>query len=668
MQNPPTPDAQPQDKTPKDKPPVEANSVDWRDGQPYSTRFGDVYFSTDSANPQQGIAETRYVFLQHNQLESRWKHLEQPIFTIAETGFGTGLNFLCACKLWLETAPHHARLHFISVEKYPLTLQDMQQAHRNWPGFHALSETLLKQYNGLPTGLHRLSLFSGRVQLTLAIGDIASMLPQLHVPVDAWFLDGFSPAKNPEMWQPQLYQQMARLSHGQTTFATFTSAGFVRRGLAEHGFITHKANGYGRKREMLFGQFSDLKKSEHTTPTSPRPQTVAVIGAGIAGCATAYALAQRGLHVTLIERHSRIAQEASGNPKGVLYPRLAAKPGAQDSFALVSYLYTLRLLKQLALPPQVFQACGLLQLGFNARESARIADISRRALPHEVVHFMETAQASKLAGVTVAHDGLYFKEGGWVDPVAFCSALTQHPHITLCVNTLALALSQVDGQWHISTAHGEMTADCLVIANANDALNFAHTAHLPLTAVRGQMTTVQATAHSQYLHAVLCTDGYMTPASDGQHCLGATFSADDTTLDIRAEDDQHNLTMVKKMSPDLAGLQYQPHQGRAALRCSTPDYLPMVGALLNAQLLSQHPPKHKTPSSALPWHPGLYLNVGHGTKGLTTAPLCAELLACIIAAEPYPMDTALAQQLNPNRFLLRDLGLKRLVNLAEAFS
>lgn len=640
--------------------PALTNDLDWRDGQPYSTRFDDVYFSTDPDHPQQGVAETRYVFLEHNQLESRWKHLQHATFTIVETGFGSGLNFLCACKLWLETAPSHATLHFISIEKYPLTLQEMQQAHLNWPDFRALSQALLQQYRGICAGMHRLSLFAGRVQLTLAVGDIINMLPQLHAPLDAWFLDGFSPAKNPEMWQPALYQHMARLSHHHTTFATFTSAGFVRRGLIEHGFTTHKAEGFGRKREMLFGQFSGTRIVALTNPNT----TITVIGAGIAGCATAYALAQRGFQVTLIERHHHIAQEASGNPKGVLYPRLAAHASAQDRFALSSYLYTLRLLKQLALPQEAFSTCGLLQLGFNARESVRIAEIAQRDLNADIVRFVEPAQASELAGIPLTHAGLYFIEAGWVSPAAFCGALIQHPNITLCTDTSALELSKTEDKWYITNSQqAVITADNVVIANANDALNFAQTAHLPLTAVRGQMTTVQATASSKQLNTVLCTDGYITPETAGQHCLGATFAVNDTDLDVRATDDQHNLAMVKKMSPQLADLQSQPHLGRAALRCSTPDYLPIAGALIDAQSLSQHPPKHKTHADALAWHKGLYLNVGHGTKGLTTAPLCAELLASMMAGEPYPIEADLALQLNPNRFLLRDLGLKRLVNL-----
>lgn len=641
--------------------PALTNDLDWRDGQPYSTRFDDVYFSTNPGDPAQGVAETHYVFLQHNQLENRWKHLQHATFTIIETGFGTGLNFLCACRLWLQAAPSQAKLHFISIEKYPLTIQDIAQAHLNWPDFKTISQTLLQQYSGLSAGMHRLSLFSGRVQLTLAVGDITNMLPQLHALVDAWFLDGFSPAKNPDMWQPSLYQHMARLSHHHTTFATFTSAGFVRRGLTEHGFTTHKTEGFGRKREMLFGQFS----AGHMIAPARHHTTVAVIGAGIAGCATAYTLAQRGFQVTLIERHHHIAQEASGNPQGVLYPRLAAQASAQDRFSQASYQYTLRLLKQLALPQKAFDTCGLLQLGFNARESARIAEIAQRDLNTDIVRFVTPAQASALAGIALSHAGLYFSEGGWVNPAAFCTALIQHPNITLFTDTSALELSQAEGKWHINNSkRAVINADTVVIANANDALNFAQTAHLPLTAVRGQMTTVDATAHSQHLHAVLCSDGYITPAAGGRHCLGATFSAGDTALDIRAEDNQQNLAMIKKMSPQFTDLHTQPHTGRAAVRCSTPDYLPLVGELMDAQALSQHPPKHKTQASALVWHTGLYVNVGHGSKGLTTAPLCAELLASMMAGEPYPVEADLALQLNPNRFLLRDLGLKRLVNLA----
>jgi tRNA 5-methylaminomethyl-2-thiouridine biosynthesis bifunctional protein len=231
------------------------SALEWRDGQPYSTHYEDVYFSTNPDNPQQGLEETRYVFIANNQLEARFGGLTHGHFTILETGFGTGLNFLCTCQLWLISAPKNAHLHFISTEKHPLTLQEMQQAHALWPSLRLESSTLLSQYSGLSAGSHHFHLFDNRVLVTLLIGDVNTLLPSLHAQVDAWFLDGFSPAKNPEMWQESLFAEMARLSHLHTTFATFTSAGFVRRGLQAVGFKVEKQAGFGKKREMLRGTY-----------------------------------------------------------------------------------------------------------------------------------------------------------------------------------------------------------------------------------------------------------------------------------------------------------------------------------------------------------------------------------------------------------------------------
>ncbi len=222
--------------------------LEWRDGQPYASTFQDVYFSSDN-----GLLETDYVFLQGNALQSRWQTLNTPHFTIAETGFGTGLNFLSAIKLWLEVAPATAMLHYISTEKHPLSLQDLTSALALWPTLAEFSDHLLENYEKLLQGNQALDLFQNRVCLSLLVGDATTQLRQIHGAVDAWFLDGFSPAKNPDMWQTELFQQMARLSAVGSTFATFTSAGHVRRNLAAAGFNTQKRAGFGKKREMLQG-------------------------------------------------------------------------------------------------------------------------------------------------------------------------------------------------------------------------------------------------------------------------------------------------------------------------------------------------------------------------------------------------------------------------------
>ena len=639
-----------------------SQTFEWRNGQPYSTRFEDVYFSTSADNPQQGLFETEHVFLKQNKLPERWQHLSEPTFTIAETGFGTGLNFLCACRLWLTMAPESARLHFISTEKYPLTLDQMQQAHANWQDLSAISQVFLSQYASLPDGVHRFAMFSGRIQLTLHIGDIQTTIPNLSTQVDAWFLDGFAPAKNPDMWQAELFAQMARLSHNQTTFATFTSAGAVRRELLAHGFVVNKAPGYGKKREMLNGRFV----SENTHKKKSPLNSVIIIGGGIAGCATAHALANRGVNITLMERHAAVAQEASGNPIGVLYPRLAAYANHADAMAMSSYLYTLRLLKQLALDHTQFEPCGLLQLAFNARETARIEGIAIRKLDEEIVRYVNEVEASALAGVPLLHAGMYFPDAGWVNPRAFCQALVQSPNITVLNRAQVTQLSKVPEGWQMTNEQGEhWVADAVVIANANDALQLAPTSHLPVSAVRGQMTSVTATAKSAMLNTVICTEGYLTPAIDNNHCLGATFDPRDISLELREADNLSNLQMLTQMSSDLTELKHQSHAGRAALRCSTPDYLPLAGKLLDAAQLTASPPKHKIAYHALPWYEGLYVNIGHGTKGLTTAPLCAELLASVMVGDPLPLEASLAQALDPNRFLLKSLGLKRLVNSTD---
>ena len=229
------------------------SQIEWRANlqgllQPYSGIFQDVYYSSDN-----GLLETDYVFLQGNQLAQRWQPLLVNHFTIIETGFGTGLNFLCAAQLWLKTAPQNATLHFVSTEKYPLTLPEMAAAWQAWPELNPVCQPFLVQYEA--SANHSIQLFENRVQLTILIGDATECLGKTTTLADAWFLDGFSPAKNPEMWQPALFAQMARLSKSDTTFATFTSAGLVRRGLQSAGFKVIKQSGFGKKREMLIGRF-----------------------------------------------------------------------------------------------------------------------------------------------------------------------------------------------------------------------------------------------------------------------------------------------------------------------------------------------------------------------------------------------------------------------------
>ncbi|MEQ1598599.1 MAG: tRNA (5-methylaminomethyl-2-thiouridine)(34)-methyltransferase MnmD [Methylotenera sp.] len=229
---------------------MQYSSIKWINNQPYSIDFNDIYF-----NSEDGLAETEYVFVEKNQLKQRFAMLNNKTFTIIETGFGTGLNFLAVAAHWLALAPPNAILHYISIEKFPLNLDDLRRAHATWPQFAEISHEFLQHYTNLKAGNNQISMPEIRMDISLQVGDVLTVLKKIQSKADAWLLDGFAPAKNADMWSPEVFAQMARLSKNRTTFATFTSAGDVRRGLENAGFKIEKHAGFGKKREMLSGKF-----------------------------------------------------------------------------------------------------------------------------------------------------------------------------------------------------------------------------------------------------------------------------------------------------------------------------------------------------------------------------------------------------------------------------
>ena len=323
-----------------------------------SEQFGDIYFS-----PEDGLAETTHVFLNGNTLTQAWK--EQSHFTIGETGFGTGLNILCAWQLFEETTSSDQHLDLISVEKYPLKKDEIARALTPFKShFGVKIEQLLDQYPLLVPGFHRLWL-SDRVTLTLIFDDAAKGFSQVTHPIDAWFLDGFAPAKNPDMWSPVLFQEMARLSHDQTSFATFTAAGAVKRGLQDVGFAVEKAVGFGRKRDMLIGRYTQSTKPQYKTL-----KKVAIIGAGLAGAATAYCLKRHGVNVTVFEAKERIGQGSSSNQCALINPKLHADPAApQTQMSASGYSFLLNTLKNI--PDIDFQQIGNIHLAHTQQKQDR---------------------------------------------------------------------------------------------------------------------------------------------------------------------------------------------------------------------------------------------------------------------------------------------------------
>lgn len=645
--------------------------LEWRDGLPYSTRFNDIYFSVSPENPQHGLAETRHVFLQHNQLAERWQALPADLpshFTIVETGFGSGLNFLAALDLWRQTAPASAHLHFVSVEIAPFSLQELQRAHAHFPELAEASHALCQQYRLLQPGINHLELPGFSASLTLHIGDSALVLPTLNLQADAWFLDGFAPAKNPEMWQPWLFECMARCAHPGTTFATFTSAGLVRRSLLSAGFAVQKARGFGHKREMLYGTWQPDDVRQHLcSPPMPLPK-IAIIGAGIAGCSSAWHLASLGCEVHVFERHATIASGASGNPRGMLYPRLNSEKPLNDQLAWRSYSFSLRHYASLGLDQADFQTCGLLQLGASPRELKRVHKVAARYASLGLCQQVSAGEASQLAGVPLSHECLYFADGAWVNPVAACEKMLAHPRIHLHLQHEATALDQQAAGWRLLMANGEATQqfDAVIVCGAAETRKLLPESGMTLNPVRGQMGMIAEQAAMQSLKTILCGDGYLTPQYAGQHAMGATFAPGDHTTDIREADNQSNLEMLSRLSPQFEQVHTaEITYARASSRCGSPDYLPYVGPVLATERLTAE--REIRDYAHLPDVQGLYVNVAHGSKGLMTAPYCSAILARRLlrdyaCALPQLSEDAFWHGLHPHRHLFKQFGWKALLN------
>lgn len=654
---------------------IKPAQIQWTDGSPVSTQFDDVYFSKAS-----GISETRYVFLEHSQLIQRWAQPQRTVFTIAETGFGTGLNLLCTWQQWLEHSHENQTLHFVSLEKYPLDKDSLTIALEQWPELQHLSNALVSSYPALVSGWHRITLprltpDSGSVVLHLFFGDIDDWLNQIHASVDAWFLDGFAPSKNPDMWSSHLFQTMAKLSHKDTSFATFTAAGMVRRGLQAAGFKTLKAKGFGKKREMLYGQFYATQgpiapKWLNTSPWYTLPVIISqskqatVIGAGIAGCASAYALAQRGWQVTLIDKHDQLANGASGNAQGVLYAKLASDMNIQSEFYLSGYLYSLALLKHLMPDKQNWDDCGVLQLAFNEKELKRQQQFCEKFNLSEVLSSVDALQASEIAGTYLEYGGLYFKNGAWVNPKSWCEAMVDHPNITFLPGQYVTDIQQqAQEKWRIDIGANhtqeaqQLTSDVVVVCSAYEAKQLPQLAFLPTSPIAGQVSGVSS--DEVKLNTVLCGDSYVTPSHHDQLNFGATYRLKSTDCEIKTEDHAFNLEKLRDNFSSVAS-QVNSHDGltgRVSVRCSTSDYVPIAGAVCNAVAFKQQfenlkKSKHWRFYQAAPFLKGLYLNLGHGSRGLSSAPLCAELVAAQINNEPWPVTKQHAHMLSPNRFLV----------------
>ncbi|MDP2787033.1 MAG: bifunctional tRNA (5-methylaminomethyl-2-thiouridine)(34)-methyltransferase MnmD/FAD-dependent 5-carboxymethylaminomethyl-2-thiouridine(34) oxidoreductase MnmC [Pseudomonadota bacterium] len=598
-----------------------------------------------------GPDQAQHVFLHGNGVPERWRN--QRNFTLLENGFGAGLNFLATWAAWREDPQRPQKLHYLATELHPFRVEDLARLHGKWPELEFLAEALRNSWPLSMPGFHRLEFAAGRVVLTLLLGDAEASLRKLRASIDAFYLDGFEADKNPEMWSPALLRRCAQLAAPNATFATRCVASQVKQTLHEVGFVFEQRPGFGENSEMLAGKIADRPKLAKNPPQIGQRQAV-VIGAGLAGCAIAERLAVRGWRVVVLDRHPEPAGEASGNLAGILRPMLSRDDNLASRLNRACFLYLnqpWRRLDHRGHPPRR-NLGGILQIARDEEHEALQRDwLAANEYPEAFVQFLDQADASRRLGAEAARGGWWFPHGGWASPPSLCRAWLSSGcgNIHFQGGVEIADLERVADAWRLLDAAGETVAQAPVVIFATGATQLPHTAGLPITPVRGQVSHLDAGMLPKLAHAA-CSEGYLTPALNGVHCLGASYLKDGLDTELRAGEHAENLLRLARMLPSAAHA-FDPGEltGRVGFRATTPDHLPLAGALpdLSAQL------KVGVRFNTFPRHAGLFGLLGLGSRGLVWSSLLAEHLACVIDAEPSPLAGDQADAIDPARFALR---------------
>ncbi len=611
-------------------------------GCPFSSRYGDVYASRDGAG-----AQARHVFLAGNDLPARWADARR--FVIVELGFGLGVNFLATWQAWRDDARRPHRLHFVSIEKHPLPAEEMARAAP--PEYSALAAELAARWPLPLPGMHRIEFDGGLVVLTLAFGDARVLCQRLVAGADAFYLDGFAPARNPQMWTAALLKSLARLARPGATLATWSVASAVRDALVASGFDVNLREGFGHKREMLTARFAPRWKVRRHEPPAPYEgeRRALIVGAGLAGCATAYALAKRGWQVTLIEREAEPASAASALPAGLLHPQLAADDNVLVRLTRAGFLSSLNLLSALTKDEvSWWRAPGMFQQVPDARRAAALrAWLDRAGWPPQYAQWRRAVEVARDIGLQPRHDGVWFGRAAVVSAPHWCRAMLAAcgDLVDVRCGASAMRIERAGAQWRVMTATDSYLAPVVVVASSLDAPQLLGSRNLYVRAVGGRIALVSLDAQ---LLAASAGDGYVAPSLFGGVVAGATYEADAPDAES-ASAQESNLGRLRRLFAEAPSAKL--NTGFAAARCVARDRLPFAGAVVDEQAV----PRNGGHLIDLPRRSGLFCLFALASRGLTLAPLLAEHVAAQIEGEPSPIEIDLAAAVDPGRYVLRSL-------------
>ncbi len=578
-----------------------------------------------------GLDQAYHCLIEGNQLIPRWQALPRDTiahFIIAETGFGCGLNFLLAWMHFDAVAPSTAQLHFISAEKNPLIKHDLDRIVSLWPTLKMYADKLLAVYPELTPGSHLCLLDEGRVTLTLMFGDVVSSYESLLLcgdaqlepklrpwGVDVWFLNDFECSDDFRSMMDMLSCKESKLSKG------------IRR----------------TKRYAPW--FVDYPQR--------RDKRAIVLGAGLAGVFTAQALAKKGWQVDVLDMEKKPGLGASGNQQAVLFPNLSAYRSPITTFMLSAFLFATRFYRELLTQhPTLGELFGILQLAVDEKSAKYHATLGPWLEAYPALgRLVSEVQASDLAGIDIHARGLFVPQAGWIDSSRLCDVLAKTQGVVVHSSCEVTRL-QFDGNaWDVE-GHN---APVLIVAAGHRTAQFEQTSHLPLKTFRGQMTSFESSARGDLLKIPVCGKGHILPRQAGAHRFGATYQPGRFDVGADAMDDEVNYKQLEALPIEkIYTKKVQEHW--AGIRAATPDYFPLVGPVADPVRFSQANHRARFNPEPGAYQPGLYVCAGFGSRGLTTIPLAATYLACLIDQTPHGLARAMAQSMSPARFLIKTLA------------
>ncbi|MDD7987122.1 bifunctional tRNA (5-methylaminomethyl-2-thiouridine)(34)-methyltransferase MnmD/FAD-dependent 5-carboxymethylaminomethyl-2-thiouridine(34) oxidoreductase MnmC [Lentisphaera marina] len=619
------------------------------DGTLYSQKFEDTYFMEGC-----GLAESREIFLGGNCIAERFEQEDELI--IGETGFGTGLNFLAAWDTWRKSSKT-CRLIFFTCELFPLDLELQRKALAPYSELAELADILLTRLPKAKQGFHLIDFEEGQVQLLLMFGDVQDTFSECSLRADAWFLDGFAPSSNPEMWNQDVFRLLANHSREGTTLATFTAAGFVRRGLMEAGFAMEKVPGFAGKRHRLNGvfepgsrRFAKIELPWYVHKKQKPNGKPIIIGSGIAGTSIAREFFKKGIQSQIIDISGEVASGASGNRRGMIMPLFTQHGNHQEMLTVCGAEYSLRALEDLGVStdPQVYELdvkCENDQLYENAEKRHGTDYVHReKEFPY-------------------AKQALYMQQSAVINPVEVCEVFLRESQTEL-VKGQVQKIEFKDQLWALTMSDGsQLSSDTLIIAAGTGTRQLVEQIYgesiLKLSSLRGQVAHVKGELLKQFDDLPnMYGDKYLLKDGD-DFLLGATYQEDDEDQSLRSNDFAELAKALKDLLPSLdSDLEFD--QGRTAFRCKSKDYLPVVGPMPDLECFKETygGDKRTHAASRLPeakYLPGLFVASGFGSRGFTTAPMCARMLVeeIVHGRSFFPND--FRRHLHPAKFTIRDL-------------